>query len=131
MRFYKMAACFFVSVLVLFSLVGCADPTHTLSSNSSNTNLSTQTSTAESNKSVVQPFEMEHIGESSSGYFDYYRDIATDVIYIRYADKIGYAGLGGLTVMLDPETGLPLTYSRYKELYIASSGNGDAFGVEQ
>lgn len=46
-----------------------------------------------------------------SGAYTYVRDIATDVIYIKY--KGGYAG--GLTVMLDPVTDLPLTYERFAE----------------
>ena len=29
----------------------------------------------------------------------------------------GYAGAGGLSVMLDPDTGKPLTYTRYMEMY--------------
>lgn len=65
----------------------------------------------------IEPFEMEQVGESSDGNIDFYRDITTDVLYVRYSQKVGYAGLGGLTIMLDPETGLPLTYTRYMELY--------------
>jgi hypothetical protein len=46
----------------------------------------------------------------------YYRDILTDGMYMWCLDESGFAGMGGLTVMLDPETGLPLTYTRYMEL---------------
>ena len=45
--------------------------------------------------------------------FTYYRDTITDVMYLRYHT----INAGGLTVMLDPETGLPLTYTRFVELY--------------
>lgn len=55
--------------------------------------------------------ELEVIGESE--FYDYLRETVTDVLYLKY--KGGYAG--GLTVMLDPETGLPLTYERYMEIY--------------
>lgn len=65
----------------------------------------------------IEPFEIEQVGESSDGNIDFFRDITTDVLYVRYADTRMYAGLGGLTIMLDPETGLPLTYTRYMELY--------------
>ena len=70
--------------------------------------------------SLIDEFEMEKVGESSDGNFSYWRDMATDVLYIRFRDSSGYAGHGGLTIMLDPSTGLPLTYTRYMELY---SGN--------
>ena len=44
--------------------------------------------------------------------FTYYREVTTDVMYICYEEY----RKGSLTVMMDPETGLPLTYSRYIEL---------------
>lgn len=55
-------------------------------------------------------FVMEEVG--SDGYFHYYRDTITDVLYVAFwkSDE------GGLTTMLDPETGLPLTYTRYLEI---------------
>lgn len=46
------------------------------------------------------------------GRFQYYRDSVTDVMYLWCAG----GNKGGLTTMLDPETGLPLTYSRYLDL---------------
>ena len=55
---------------------------------------------------------MQHIASGGS-FFAYYRDTITDVIYLL--SDVGDAG--GLTVMLDPETGLPLTYARFVELY--------------
>lgn len=50
---------------------------------------------------------------SSPSYFSYYRDPFTDVMYLVF--HVGYKG--GLTVMLDPATGLPLTYSDFVSLY--------------
>jgi len=44
--------------------------------------------------------------------FTYYRETTTDVMYICYEEY----RKGSLTVMMDPETGLPQTYSRYMEL---------------
>lgn len=41
-----------------------------------------------------------------------YRETVTDVLYLRYA--AGYKG--GLTIMLNPTTGLPLTYTDYLAL---------------
>lgn len=44
--------------------------------------------------------------------FTYYRDVVTDVMYVCFEE---YAK-GGMVVMQDPETGLPLTYTRYLDL---------------
>jgi len=41
-----------------------------------------------------------------------YREKTTDVLYIKPTE-----GGSGFTVMLDPETGLPLTYKVWKEKY--------------
>ena len=53
----------------------------------------------------------------------YYRDKVTDILYMRVYYISGYAGsgagAGGLTVMLDPDSGKPLTYTRYMEMYLA------------
>lgn len=55
------------------------------------------------------------------GRITYYRDKVTDVLYIKAfcTSATGYAGAGGLSVMLDPDTGKPLTYTRYMEMYSA------------
>lgn len=53
----------------------------------------------------------------------YYRDKVTDILYMRVYYISGYAGSGagsgGLTVMLDPDSGKPLTYTRYMKMYSA------------
>lgn len=64
-------------------------------------------------------FEMEPVGYAR-GYreggntdkFTYYRDVVTDVMYICFEEY----NKAGMTVMQDPETGLPLTYARYMDL---------------
>ena len=65
---------------------------------------------------------MELIGECRTieGKYEFYRESITDVIYVQYRGKVMNAGMGGLTVMLDPGTGLPLTYARYMEFYAQS-----------
>lgn len=79
----------------------------------------TTSATAASNDEVA--VGMEYLGSCrgshSYGMFYYYRDALTDVVYVQYREKTGYAGVGGLTVMLDPETGLPLTVARWEEFY--------------
>lgn len=68
--------------------------------------------TTESADTSLFSFETELVGTDSNG-CRYYRDITTDVLYLwRKA-----ANAGGFTIMLDPDTGLPLTYSRCKEIY--------------
>ena len=67
---------------------------------------------------ALPPFELEQVGHSisndySSEKFYYFRDITTDVLYLHCSGNRA----GGLVAMLDPETGLPLTYTRYMELY--------------
>lgn len=53
----------------------------------------------------------------------YYRDKATDILYMRVYYISGYAGseagAGGLTVMLELDSGKPLTYTRHMEMYSA------------
>ena len=70
-------------------------------------------STAEpsAEEQVEAAVSMQRIAHSDD--FTYYRDAITDVMYLCYYNYNG----GGLTVMLDPETGLPLTYVRFVELY--------------
>lgn len=56
-------------------------------------------------------FEMEYIDRTVC--FELYRNKTTDTLYILYS----YNSKGGLIEMHDPETGLPLTYERYKEIH--------------
>lgn len=54
--------------------------------------------------------DLEYLGSSRD--IDYYRDTVTDVMYLVYKS----IKAAGMTEMSDPETGLPLTYTRYLEL---------------
>lgn len=74
--------------------------------------------TIEATEEVSSLFNLELVGKAKvdDDTFFYYRDLVTDVIYLRAGRKVMNAGQGGLTVMLDPETGLPLTYARYLEI---------------
>lgn len=103
-----MKKCFLILVvfLVVLALAGC-----------SSDNISPIDVPSVEDSRFTDDFEMELVGESVNGGFSYWRDKATDVVYVRFRDKSGYAGYGGLSVMLDPETGLPLTYARYMEIY--------------
>lgn len=59
----------------------------------------------------AKPFDLERLAYVDG--ITYYRDTVSDVMYLRSGGNHG----GGLIVMPDPETGLPLTYARYMELY--------------
>lgn len=61
---------------------------------------------------VVGICEGHYSSDKKQDTFTYYREVTTDVMYICYEEY----RKGSLTVMIDPETGLPLTYSRYMEL---------------
>ena len=64
---------------------------------------------ATSDRIWISSFQMECIGSSddAGGKILLFRDAVTDVLYIRDVNS------GGLTVMLDPDTGLPMTYTNY------------------
>ncbi len=48
----------------------------------------------------------------------------TDVLYMNVFcnNANGYTGEGGLTAMLDPDTGKSLTYARHMEMFSALNG---------
>jgi len=105
----KRLTCILLMLVVAFSFItGCG-----LSASASYTNSASEDATA-----FVGG--MEYIGYSEGtmpGTMDidkflYYRDVVTDVMYVLYKEY----RKGGMTAMLDPETGLPLTYTRYMEL---------------
>lgn len=122
-HFYKRTISLALTLLILVSLCGCSE-NEGLSNALSYALGVTDTSNANDNTSegdnAVQP-GMEYLGYSahngSSATFYYYRDTITDVMYVLFREKDGYAGMGGLTVMLDPENGLPLTFVRWQEIY--------------
>lgn len=67
----------------------------------------------DSNAVQISEFQVEVVGKSSFGGRVYllYRDVITDVIFIS-PSEVGSA----MTVIPNPETGLPMTYTQYKAL---------------
>ena len=86
-------------VVILTFLIGCA-------SSSSSASASSQSITKESNG-----FGFEEVYYSDRKMI--YREVTTDVLYFYWETSSG----GGLAVMLNPETGKPLTYSDWKTNY--------------
>lgn len=73
---------------------------------------------AEENLTENVVFELEQICTSKDYIIELYRDTTTNIIYLRDSDIHS----GGYTVMPDPETGLPLTYDRFLEIYTVREG---------
>lgn len=105
----KKIIVFIALTIAALSLVACGTRTVEATMDTSNSTVELNTT---KNRIVV---EIEYIDTSNATY-DCIREVATDVMYLKYKGR--YAG--GLTVMLDPETGLPLTYTRYVEIYKAA-----------
>ena len=101
-----LVTCFALCACTSAAVPAVVDPT---------TESSTKASTSKSEDARV-PFQMEKLHRYKINYddaIDYYRDTTTDIMYVCFT---GYRK-AGLTEMHDPETGLPLTYTRYMEIY--------------
>ena len=61
----------------------------------------------------ARTYDMEVVAKFSGSDMVIYREPVTDVLYLCFK---GYQE-GGLTAMLDPETGLPMTYTNYLAQY--------------
>lgn len=107
-----------ISLTLILSLAACGqDSADTGGSTPSGSDL-VQTETTLNGESLLEAvFTQNFVG--SEGRITYYRDKTTDVLYMKYYYYTGNAGMGGLTVMLDPDTGKPLTYTRYMEQFSA------------
>lgn len=107
---------------IIFALYGCTGSDPIVSETPPESSAESKTD------SQPEPFEMKKVGYSSDNRFEYYVDVVTDVLYVWNSDTgtsiYGYGIGGGLTVMLDPESGLPLTYTRYMELYNNAGAKG-------
>lgn len=64
-------------------------------------------------KNIKAPkIEAVHVGNSYFGYFELVHEPVTDVLYMCTRVSDG----GNLTPLLNPETGLPMTLTKYMEL---------------
>ena len=97
--------CILVSIFLICVMAGCSVAEGT--PEPQNTTYSDYSTTKENRVG------MEKMG--SAGNFVYYRDTSTDVMYLWRCEKGYNAGYGGLTVMMNPETGKPLTYADWVE----------------
>ena len=109
----------FVSLLVICtSIMGCSDTKDKSKLKSENyvnsVELEFDFTENEENKNQMELVCEEH--EEDNFTFSIYRNVVTDVLYL-WANRFR---AGGFQEMHDPETGLPLTYEKYKELYLNS-----------
>lgn len=114
-KFHTLPRCIVtatIALALLLSLSACGDQGPTALSDPS------QTETALEGDALLEKVFTQNVPDDS-GRVSYYRDKVTDVLYMDVfcRSATGYAGAGGLTVMLDPDTGKPLTYTRYMEMY--------------
>jgi len=122
----KMFTRIFTVVLVAFIVVsvvtlgGCGDD---VVSGSGEVHHASE-STSETEAVEENLIGMEKMG--SAGNFTYYRDVSTDVMYLWRFERGYNAGYGGLTIMVNPKTGLPLTYSDWIEFK-----DGEYFGTDE
>lgn len=119
---YALPHCITVAALslaLLLSLSACgAQPTTATGNDSAASSDPAQTKTALAGEALLEKVFTQNVPDDR-GRVSYYRDKVTDVLYMDVfcRSATGYAGAGGLTVMLDPDTGKPLTYTRYMEMY--------------
>lgn len=115
-KIFSVIALTLVLAIAATIFVGCSqdpDPSSSVYSTiPSDSSAQNSSSGLTEDEVLKQPFEMQQVGHSTSANFLYYRDTTTDVLYVWAASKSG----AGLTALLDPATGLPLTYTRYLEL---------------
>lgn len=113
-----------ISLTFLLTLAACG--VQSASNTGDNTASSTDPAQIETDLDGESLLEVVFSQPTSDGCgrITYYRDRVTDVLYMNVFCKsaTGYAGAGGLTAMLDPDTGKPLTYARYMEMFSALNG---------
>ena len=109
------------SLALILTLSACAGPDTSIIGNDAS--FASGPANTETNLNDESLFEtvFSQSDPADRGRITYYRDKVTDVLYVKVfsLSHTGYAGAGGLTVMLDPDSGKPLTYARYMELYSA------------
>lgn len=108
-----------ISLALILTLSACAAQDSTGTGNGPAVSPGpTQTETTLDDGSLLETV-FSQSDPADRGRITYYRDKVTDVLYIKAfcTSATGYAGAGGLSVMLDPDTGKPLTYTRYMEMY--------------
>jgi len=83
----------------------------------------TSPSTSEDDTTNQTPgFGFEELYWDSNTRNGIYRETSTDLLYVRYSSLNG----GGITLMVDPEDGMPLTYNEWQEKYAPSKNEANS-----
>ena len=109
-----------IALTLLLALTGCGSQTEADHANdlfATASNGTYQDETSLQNECLMELVSQQ--STTSSSRIAYYRDVVTDVLYMSSYHVGSSVSVGGLTVMLDPDSGKPLTYARYVELYSA------------
>lgn len=107
-----IAIAFIIAIITIFA-AGC----HASKTNTANISTATTiTAEAAENNFGFAKISSDYLNTTHEEVF-FYRELSTDVMYVLYCKQEAYAGMGGLTVMLDPQTGLPLTYENWVNNY--------------
>lgn len=107
-----------IKLMIALALIVIVIVCSTLGCNASNTkDTTTTTTTTIVAEASENNFGFEEIYTEPRYSIYVYREISTDVMYCTYSEIVAYGGLGGLTVMMDPQTGGPLTYENWVANY--------------
>lgn len=111
-----------IALTLLLTLAACGSQTesnHADRSFATSSNGIYRNETDLQNECLMELVSQQSPSSSPIAYFAYYRDVVTDVMYMNSYHIGSSVSAGGLTVMLDPDSGKPLTYARYMDLYSA------------
>ena len=116
------ASAIFLTLCLILAACGVQSASNT-GDNASSISGTVQIKTNMDGESLLEMVFTQAVPDGN-GRITYYRNRVTDVLYMNVFCKnaSGYAGAGGLTAMLDSDTGKPLTYARYMEMFSALNG---------
>ena len=106
----KIVATVFACICVVVAFSACCFSQSANATN--NTPKTIFTAQAAEKKLVFKLIEVDYYNSDTSC-ISVYRETTTDVMYMTFHENHG----GGLTVMIDPQTGGPLTYTNWLNNY--------------
>lgn len=109
-----------IALTLLLTLAACGSQTE--SNHADDLFATSSNSTYQDETDLQNECLMELVSQqstTSSSRIAYYRDVVADVMYMISYHIGSSVSTGGLTVMLDSDSGKPLTYARYMDLYSA------------
>ncbi len=115
----KKSSKIIIAVVLLLAIfaIGCLAGCHASETNTANISTATTITAEAAEKSFGFVLIKEDYLSTSYEKVCLYRESSTDVMYVFYENQVSYGGMGGLTVMIDPQTGGPLTYENWKNNY--------------